>query len=83
MQIYPFRFFSFFSEQLGIVIDPSLLADKKALLVRDAFDLSQPCTEQMGLNHDVACSFERQLKNTSIRLVLFTSKAMTVTNLMG
>lgn len=51
--------------------------------MRDAFDLSQPCTEQMGLNHDVACSFEPQLKNTCIRLVLFTSKAMTVTKLHG
>lgn len=64
-------------------MDPSLLCGEKALLVRDAFDLSQPCTEQMGLNHDVACSFEPQLKNTCIRLELFTSKAMTVTNLMG
>ena len=41
--------------------------------MRDAIDLSQPCTEQMVLNHDVACSFELQLKNTCIRLVLFTS----------
>ena len=29
VQIYPFRFFPFFSEQLGTVIGPSLLAEKR------------------------------------------------------